>query len=614
MRMLMHRFFLLILTVYPAVVSAGTLDDFYLSRLARGHGFTALATAPPSTAQRCQTGIRHGARLDWDKLEPSTQKILARVLARPVLAGERICTPVGGHFTIHYATSGPDAPDPTDGNQNQVPDWVETVAGVFEYVYDVEVNKMGYRSPPVSSLDVYLRDLTGEGVFGLTADAGRPSFPNVSAPSYIEIDRAFTHPMYTSNGQYTKEQMLRITAAHEFHHAIQFGYNYYFDFWFAEASATWIEDELYDSVNQLYLYLSSYLPLAGTLPIDAPIGGNSEYGRWIFNRYLTETQGSRTVVRSVWEELGRTPAPASGADIPMLPLIQEVLQNNLGNNFFGFAKRLLLRDWGQAHLSDLLLIPELSAASSFSVNGTVTVVAPPLPTSYTLVLHKYLPSAVNDQALVLSLPNLPPALAVSAFKRDALGWRDEYSYNPLTQSITVPAFTSDSTVYLVICNNGGDLRSPIMVAPSFPADASVVADGSGLDANRLDIPVPAQPPIDNGGAAGDSGGGGGGGCFIATAAYGSYLHPKVAELRSFRDRYLLTNAPGRLFVALYYRVSPALARVIAEHDLLRAAARGLLVPLVLALEYPVPALLLMLLSGGGVGWRLTRRRQSARFA
>jgi subtilisin family serine protease len=88
---------------------------------------------------------------------------------------------------------------------------------------------------------------------------------------------------------------------------------------------------------------------------------------------------------------------------------------------------------------------------------------------------------------------------------------------------------------------------------------------------------------------GDSGGGGGGGgCFIATAAYGSYLHPKVNVLRSLRDRYLLTNTPGRWFVAAYYRASPPLADFIARHDGLRAAVRVLLAPLVWLAEQLLP--------------------------
>jgi len=82
----------------------------------------------------------------------------------------------------------------------------------------------------------------------------------------------------------------------------------------------------------------------------------------------------------------------------------------------------------------------------------------------------------------------------------------------------------------------------------------------------------------------------GGGCFIATAAYGSAFHPKVAVLRQFRDEHLLTNAPGRGLTALYYRTSPPVAAFIQDRPALRAAVRASLTPVVAAVEYPLPAL------------------------
>ena len=74
--------------------------------------------------------------------------------------------------------------------------------------------------------------------------------------------------------------------------------------------------------------------------------------------------------------------------------------------------------------------------------------------------------------------------------------------------------------------------------------------------------------------------GGGGGCFIATAAYGSLMEPHVKILRDFRDRFLLGNTVGKIFVRLYYTYSPPIADYIAEYDNLRAVVRISLLPVV----------------------------------
>lgn len=62
-------------------------------------------------------------------------------------------------------------------------------------------------------------------------------------------------------------------------------------------------------------------------------------------------------------------------------------------------------------------------------------------------------------------------------------------------------------------------------------------------------------------------------CFIATAAYGSEDAPEVEQLRRFRDKHLLTNPLGVVFVRLYYSVSPPIARLIARKPRLRSAIR-----------------------------------------
>ena len=169
------------------------------------------------------------------------------------------------------------APPLTDTDNNGIPDWIETIANTFEAVYAREVSLMGYRQPPNMPYDVYLQQLANLGEFGYTQS---DILSGQSATSYIVIDNDFADSVYHPYDGITG---LKITAAHEFHHAIQYGYNYYFDVWYAEATSTWMEDEVYDSGNQLY----DYLPLITTCkPAAIPgyrvstqsTGGG--YGRW----------------------------------------------------------------------------------------------------------------------------------------------------------------------------------------------------------------------------------------------------------------------------------------------------------------------------------------------
>ena len=101
-----------------------------------------------------------------------------------------------------------------------------------------------------------------------------------------------------------------------------------------------------------------------------------------------------------------------------------------------------------------------------------------------------------------------------------------------------------------------------------------------------------------------SSGGGGGGCFIATAAYGSYLDPHVMVLRHFRDNVLLQSELGTAFVKFYYTHSPPIADFIAQHDTLRLLFRFALTPLVFGAEYP---LVLGILFALAAIWYLRKR-------
>ncbi|MDH3713585.1 MAG: hypothetical protein OET44_07015 [Gammaproteobacteria bacterium] len=79
-------------------------------------------------------------------------------------------------------------------------------------------------------------------------------------------------------------------------------------------------------------------------------------------------------------------------------------------------------------------------------------------------------------------------------------------------------------------------------------------------------------------------------CFIATAAYGSWLDPHVQALREFRDRQLKPNPVGAWFVDFYNHHSPPIADYIREREGLRTLTRVALAPIALAIRYPVAVL------------------------
>ncbi len=129
---------------------------------------------------------------------------------------------------------------------------------------------------------------------------------------------------------------------------------------------------------------------------------------------------------------------------------------------------------------------------------------------------------------------------------------------------------------------------------------------------------PPDPPPGITGSFSSGSSGGSVGCFIATAVYRDYDHPNVRRLREFRDRYLLANSLGRMFVAMYYRWSPNVAKFVANRSLMKALTRFTLMPIVglsslvikmnvygffIVLAFPILMGFFLLMESGGGGGR-----------
>jgi hypothetical protein len=147
------------------------------------------------------------------------------------------------------------------------------------------------------------------------------------------------------------------------------------------------------------------------------------------------------------------------------------------------------------------------------------------------------------------------------------------------------------------CSGTGDCTVTVNDATSVTATFNTVQASGGNPAVSLSV---------------GADGGGGGGCFIATAAFGSYLDPHVMVLREFRDKVLLKNYVGRKFVKLYYRHSPPLANSIAQNESLRTATRLALTPFIFAMAYPTVTAMVLL--GALVLLLIVRRMKIAKPA
>ena len=78
----------------------------------------------------------------------------------------------------------------------------------------------------------------------------------------------------------TPQDDLEVTFAHEYNHILQFGYDAYQDAWFAESSAVWMEDQVYDGIDDYLRYVRRWVKR-----YDTPLTANSikEYGSAVWN-------------------------------------------------------------------------------------------------------------------------------------------------------------------------------------------------------------------------------------------------------------------------------------------------------------------------------------------
>ena len=197
-----------------------------------------------------------------------------------------------GLFRLHYTTQGIDKADP---------DFIADVADYFDYSYEIQVNQLGYAPPPKDQdvdgpeWDIYFYNIAEYGF--TTYENPVLETPWDDYTGFIEMDNDFTHtPTLGLDGA-------KVAAAHEFFHLIQLGYRSYNtprlnSIFLYEMSSAWIEDVVYDEINDYYFYLDNYFR-----NFQKPFNtsdGSFEYGQSVFMHMLEKKYGPESI-RKIWE-------------------------------------------------------------------------------------------------------------------------------------------------------------------------------------------------------------------------------------------------------------------------------------------------------------------------
>ena len=207
----------------------------------------------------------------------------------PPLCNTRLC--------LHYVASGPDASPSAE--------WAAHNLAVMDSVWTSEVDQMGFRPPLADGakggsplFDVYLKDLGGD-IYGFCA--GEKRVKKRTAYGYCVLDNDFAAAQFPTG---TPDGNLRVTAAHEFFHAVQYAYDYAEDPWMMESTATWMEERLASDVNDNRQYFPWSQIYAPYIPLDAfSRNAGFQYGNWVFWEYLS-TQYGVGIVKKAWDQAG----------------------------------------------------------------------------------------------------------------------------------------------------------------------------------------------------------------------------------------------------------------------------------------------------------------------
>jgi hypothetical protein len=251
---------------------------------------------------KCGFGLLQAVRSRLSQFSPAQRAMLKPLFERPDLPESFVTADL--RFNIHYTNGGIDAVPQADLDRNGIPDYVDAAAEALDRVYRIEIQTLGFRAPPTDPVDgygwdIYMIDIPD--AYGFAQTDSLVGNSPYTWTSFIEIDND-----YAADEEFSTPGLdgMRVTLAHEFLHMIQYGQgvedmdNAGF---LMEAASTWMEDQVYDGINDYYNYLIDFF-LTDNQRFDT-FNGSHEYGLCVWFHFCEQITGTAQVVRDVFDLL-----------------------------------------------------------------------------------------------------------------------------------------------------------------------------------------------------------------------------------------------------------------------------------------------------------------------
>lgn len=191
--------------------------------------------------------------------------------------------------TVHYASASTTLSQAQAAADFVTESWIAQV-DQREWRVPPEDAGAGGADPDVD-LDIYL-DPAQSAAVTVPEGTGPEAWEDV--PTFVVIDPTVAN--------------IQTFIAHELNHVLQYGYDAREADMIYEATAVWMEDEIYDTVNDYTFYVGDFQAAPERALSYATYEGNYMYGAALFVHYLASFGGDGHLIEPLWDGMKQTGA------------------------------------------------------------------------------------------------------------------------------------------------------------------------------------------------------------------------------------------------------------------------------------------------------------------